>query len=116
AEALGEQTPKSGASGASAVPPDIAKIEPATPTAKGETKTTPSGVKYETLTEGAGPEAKPGQTVRVHYTGTLENGTVFDTSRTGDKPFFFVLGRKPFDVIVGWEEGVAGMKVGERRK
>src|SRR4051794_23587956 len=57
AEALGEQTPKSGASGASAVPPDIAKIEPATPTAKGETKTTPSGVKYETLTEGAGPEA-----------------------------------------------------------
>jgi len=116
-EALGETVTqpavKSGAGTAPAA--EIADLKPATATAKGETKTTTSGVKYETLKEGTGPESKPGQAVEVHYTGTLENGKEFDSSRART-PFPFVLGRKPFAVIVGWEEGVTGMKVGEKRK
>jgi FKBP-type peptidyl-prolyl cis-trans isomerase len=118
AEALGEAVTrpvaKTGAS-ASTAKPEIADLKPATPTAKGETKTTASGVKYETLQEGTGAEAKPGQRVELHYTGTLENGTMFDSSRSRE-PFSFTVGKKPFEVIVGWEEGVVGMKVGERRK
>jgi FKBP-type peptidyl-prolyl cis-trans isomerase len=86
------------------------------PTAIGETKTTPSGVKYETLKAGDGPELKPGQTALFHYTGTLADGKVFDTSHQKDKdePRSFEIGADK--VIAGWEEGVPGMKVGERRK
>jgi FKBP-type peptidyl-prolyl cis-trans isomerase len=87
---------------------------PALPTAPGETKTTKSGVKYETLKPGDGPEAKLGQTATVHYTGTLEDGTKFDSSRDRGQPFSFEITRGP--VILGWVEGIAGMKVGERRK
>jgi FKBP-type peptidyl-prolyl cis-trans isomerase len=86
------------------------------PTASGETRTTPSGVKYETLKAGDGPEVKPGQSVMVHYTGTLEDGTVFDSSRTPDKDEPVTLELENGKVIAGWVEGVAGMKVGERRK
>jgi FKBP-type peptidyl-prolyl cis-trans isomerase FkpA len=112
AEAIGEQAPKSATSGASA---ETSKLEPAPATAKGETKTTKSGVKYETLSEGKGPEAKPGQEVHVDYTGTLTDGKEFDTSRKpGGKPFAFVLGAG--GAILGWQEGICGMKVGERRK
>jgi FKBP-type peptidyl-prolyl cis-trans isomerase len=85
------------------------------PTALGETKTTPSGVKYETLKPGDGPEAKPGQTATVHYTGTLTDGKVFDSSRTRDEPFSFALDDTG-GVITGWIEGIPGMRVGERRK
>jgi FKBP-type peptidyl-prolyl cis-trans isomerase len=84
------------------------------PTAIGETKTSVSGVKYETLKAGDGPEAKPGDTVSVHYTGTLENGTKFDSSRDRGQPIDFAIGKG--DVIAGWDEGIPGMKVGERRK
>jgi FKBP-type peptidyl-prolyl cis-trans isomerase FkpA len=85
------------------------------PTAIGETKTTPSGVKYETLKVGDGPELKPGQTVSVHYTGTLTDGKVFDTSHQDkDEPRSFEISDGV--VIAGWVEGVPGMKVGERRK
>jgi FKBP-type peptidyl-prolyl cis-trans isomerase len=86
------------------------------PTAIGETKTTPSGVTYETLKEGDGPEVKPGQSVTVHYTGTLTDGKVFDTSHKPDKdePAAFEIGTGK--VIPGWDEAVPGMKVGERRK
>jgi FKBP-type peptidyl-prolyl cis-trans isomerase FkpA len=85
------------------------------PTAIGETKTTPSGVTYETLKEGDGPELKPGQSVSVHYTGKLTDGKVFDsTHQDKDEPRTFEIG--PDKVIAGWEEGVPGMKVGERRK
>jgi protein-disulfide isomerase len=63
---------------------------------------------------GTGPAAKPGDTVRVHYTGTLTDGKEFDSSRTRNVPFEFTLGRG--SVIRGWEEGIVGMKVGGKRK
>jgi len=87
---------------------------PATPTIKGQTKTTPNGVKYETLQEGAGPEAKPGQSVRVHYVGKLENGDVFDTTRSAGSPRLLTIGDK--DQIKVWAEALPGMRVGEIRK
>jgi FKBP-type peptidyl-prolyl cis-trans isomerase len=64
---------------------------------------------------GTGAEAKAGDTVTVHYTGMLTNGTVFDASRNrGDQGFTFALGAG--QVIKGWDQGVAGMKVGGKRK
>jgi FKBP-type peptidyl-prolyl cis-trans isomerase FkpA len=85
------------------------------PTALGETGSTPSGVKYETLKPGNGPELKPGQSATVHYTGTLTDGKVFDTSHQDkEEPRTFVIAKD--QVIAGWVEGVPGMKVGERRK
>lgn len=76
--------------------------------------TLPDGLKYEVLREGNGPVAKAGQTVAVHYTGWLTNGTKFDSSVDRGQPFDFTLGQG--QVIKGWDEGVAGMKVGEKRK
>jgi FKBP-type peptidyl-prolyl cis-trans isomerase FkpA len=76
--------------------------------------TTPSGLIYEELTVGAGAEAASGQRVTVHYTGWLTNGTKFDSSKDRDDPFEFHLGQG--QVIKGWDEGVAGMKVGGKRK
>jgi FKBP-type peptidyl-prolyl cis-trans isomerase len=75
---------------------------------------TPSGLQYEEVSEGAGNEAKAGQKVSVHYTGTLTDGKKFDSSRDRGKPFQFTLGVG--QVIKGWDEGVAGMKVGGQRK
>ena len=79
-----------------------------------KTITTPSGLKYSIVTEGQGETPKPGQTVKVHYVGTLEDGTKFDSSRDRGQPFKFKLGVG--EVIKGWDEGVATMKVGEVRK
>jgi len=76
--------------------------------------TTKSGLKYEDLKEGTGAEAKKGDTVEVHYTGTLTNGKKFDSSLDRNEPFSFKLGAGM--VIKGWDEGVAGMKVGGKRK
>lgn len=78
------------------------------------TVTTDSGLKYVQLKEGTGATPKPGQTVSVHYTGTLEDGTKFDSSRDRGKPFSFKLGAG--QVIKGWDEGISNMKVGERRQ
>jgi FKBP-type peptidyl-prolyl cis-trans isomerase FkpA len=75
---------------------------------------TASGLQYQVLKEGSGAEAKPGKTVSVHYTGWLTDGTKFDSSVDRNQPFAFGLGRGM--VIRGWDEGVAGMKVGEKRK
>lgn len=82
-----------------------------------ETKTLPSGLKYQEEQVGTGPEATAGQSVQVHYTGWLDQGgakgTKFDSSRDRGQPFSFRLGGG--QVIKGWDEGVAGMKVGGKR-
>ena len=79
--------------------------------------TTPSGLQYEDNPAGTGAEAKAGQDVSVHYTGWLYNdgvqGAKFDSSRDRNAPFGFSLGAGM--VIKGWDEGVAGMKIGGKR-
>jgi FKBP-type peptidyl-prolyl cis-trans isomerase len=112
AEAQGEMLAPSLASTSSEI--KASSYTPAPPTAKGQTKTTPNGVKYETLQEGTGPEAKPGQSVRVHYVGKLDNGDVFDTTRSGGAPRLLTIGDK--DQIKLWAEAFPGMRVGEIRK
>jgi FKBP-type peptidyl-prolyl cis-trans isomerase len=71
-------------------------------------------LKYEDLKEGSGDEAKKGDVVEVHYTGWLTNGKKFDSSHDRGQPFSFKLAGG--QVIKGWDEGVAGMKVGGKRK
>ncbi len=66
------------------------------------------------LRAGTGAEAKVGKRVSVHYTGTLEDGKKFDSSRDRGQPFSFNLGRR--EVIPGWDKGLVGMKVGGHRK
>jgi peptidylprolyl isomerase len=82
--------------------------------AKGEYTTTASGLKYRDLTVGSGATPQKGQTVSVHYTGTLTNGKKFDSSRDRGQPFEFRIGVG--QVIKGWDEGVGTMKVGGRRE
>ena len=78
--------------------------------------TTATGLRYTDVVIGDGPMPKPGQTVRVHYTGTLMNGTKFDSSfdHPDKQPIEFPLGAHA--VIEGWDEGIATMKVGGKRK
>ena len=75
---------------------------------------TESGLRYEVLKEGTGAVVQPGQTALVHYTGWLPDGTQFDTSRDRGEPLAFPVGAGR--VIRGWDEGVAGMAIGEQRK
>jgi FKBP-type peptidyl-prolyl cis-trans isomerase FkpA len=102
-----------------ASPPGSTQSEPAA--AQGSTPDDSPGttkevteLKIEDLKVGDGAEAKTGDTVSVHYTGWLTDGTKFDSSRDSGTPFQFTLGQGR--VIRGWDEGVAGMKVGGRRK
>lgn len=71
-------------------------------------------LQIEDIKEGTGAEAKAGQSVTVHYVGTLTNGNKFDSSRDRDQGFTFRLGAG--QVIQGWDQGVAGMKIGGVRK
>ena len=86
----------------------------ATPMTEENVVTTDSGLKYIDIVEGTGATPQKGQTVSVHYTGTLENGTKFDSSRDRGQPFQFPLGAGR--VIKGWDEGIASMKIGGQRK
>jgi FKBP-type peptidyl-prolyl cis-trans isomerase len=95
--------------------PSVGRCAEQAKTPKQEEKviTTESGLKYVDIKVGNGAEAVKGKTAVVHYTGWLENGTKFDSS-VGKAPFTFPLGGG--QVIKGWDEGVAGMKVGGKRK
>ena len=96
-------------------PPAAAADKPADKPAVaevGKTVTTPSGLKITMVAEAKNPGALAGDIVWVHYTGKLADGTQFDSS-VGQKPFKFTLGAG--QVIKGWDEGVVGMKVGEKR-
>jgi FKBP-type peptidyl-prolyl cis-trans isomerase len=97
-----------------------AKKAPAKAAAGGPTKVTgeptktPTGLEYWDIVVGTGPEAHSGQHVKVQYTGWLTSGKKFDSSVGTGRPFEFKIGAG--DVIKGWDEGVAGMKVGGKRQ
>jgi hypothetical protein len=80
----------------------------------GSPTTTPTGLQYWDVVVGTGAPAVPGKGVKVHYSGYLTNGQKFDSSRDRNQPFVFQLGAG--QVIRGWDEGVAGMKVGGQRQ
>jgi|ERR1051326_886243 FKBP-type peptidyl-prolyl cis-trans isomerase len=88
---------------------------PAGPTkVSGAPVITSSGLQYWDIKKGAGPTAVKGKTVKVHYTGWLTDGKEFDSSLDAGEPIEFVLGEGK--VIKGWDEGLAGMKVGGKRQ
>ena len=102
---------------ASTPPPQVPASTPpplAEPTKVGEPAKQPSGLVYETLKEGTGPKAKFGDTATVHCTACVEGGKPFFTTRHANHPVTFKLGDSRR--IQGWNEGIAGMLVGERRK
>lgn len=94
--------------------PDSGAQNPAVADPNFETITTDSGLQYQELAVGSGPAAKAGDIVAVHYTGWLTDGTKFDSSLDRGAPFEFTLGQGR--VIKGWDEGVAGMQPGGKRK
>ena len=97
-----------------AVPIESAAFAPALGVNLAASTKTASGLYYRDLAVGDGPEIRAGQRVSVHYRGTLPDGTQFDANQPGATPFTFRLGAG--DVIAGWDEGVAGMRVGGRRQ
>jgi peptidylprolyl isomerase len=94
--------------------PTIDDSENSSENSEANVTTTDSGLQYVDLVEGTGATPRSGQTVQVHYTGTLEDGTQFDSSRDSGRPFSFRLGAG--QVIRGWDEGIATMRVGGRRQ
>ncbi len=90
------------------------RSQPMTASPSGTASSSVTGLEVTDLSVGTGAEAKGGEQVTVQYTGTLENGTKFDSSYDHGQPFTFTLGAG--QVIKGWDLGVAGMKVGGKRK
>ncbi len=98
-------------------PTKTVEYTPATPTAKNETKTTKSGIKYETLADGSGPELKPGQSAQFLYVAKLENGKVIDDrTRKANRPEIIQVLPDTGPGLKAWQEALPGMKVGETRK
>ncbi len=93
---------------------DLVSEEKETTSTEATRVTTDSGLQYEDIVVGTGAMPQTGQKVTVHYTGTLEDGTKFDSSRDRNRPFTFTIGVG--QVIKGWDEGVATMRVGGQRK
>ena len=109
-------TPITSAAASAPTEPPAAAAAPTVPTpaAQGNAMTTPSGLQYIELAAGSGPAPQPGDIVSVHYTGTLTDGTVFDSSYKRGEPIKFPLGRGR--VIPGWDEGIALMKKGGKAR
>jgi FKBP-type peptidyl-prolyl cis-trans isomerase len=103
---------RSSAGGQVAGRPEALKYAPALGVDLATMSKQPSGLYLRNTAEGTGPEATTGSSVQVHYTGWLADGRKFDSSR-GQAPFSFTIGREM--VITGWDEGIAGMKVGGKR-
>ena len=98
-------------------PPEAVEIPEAKSADEPEEKAPPREVKTlesEDLKKGSGKLAETGDTVKVHYTGKLLDGTKFDSSLDRDQPFEFTLGKS--EVIKGWDDGVVGMKEGGKRR
>lgn len=96
------------------VPPPATPMEQKSQDQRGESEERFIDMKADILRPGSGEGAKAGNTVTVHYTGTLENGQKFDSSLDRGEPFSFKLGAGT--VIRGWDAGLVGMKVGEKRR
>ena len=113
AEAQGEM-PAPSLEAAKATPTKVVEYVPAAPTAKGETKTTPGGIKYETITPGTGAELKAGQTGKFIYVGKVaDGGKIFDDrSKRLNRPELLSLSES----TNGWRGALPGMRVGEVRK
>ena len=123
--ACANQTPDNTAAPATATeaPPAAVSAPPAETTGGAATmdtfamptnlQTTASGLQYTVDQPGTGAQPQPGQTVSVHYTGWLTDGTKFDSSRDRGQPIEFPIGQGR--VIQGWDEGVGAMKIGEKR-
>jgi peptidylprolyl isomerase len=112
--AIAAEMPKTEAAPVVQVAQSAEDLKPmTTPNSAESAVTTDSGLKYTEITEGTGATPEPGQLVTVHYTGTLKDGTKFDSSRDRGQPFKFKIGVG--QVIKGWDEGVGSMKVGGRR-
>lgn len=107
--------PTSAATAASIAPTNATSIAPtASANNQENVVTTASGLKYIEITPGTGSAPKVGDMVSVHYRGTLENGTVFDSSYERNQPIQFALGQRM--VIPGWDEGIALMRKGGKAK
>ena len=106
--------PRTPPSASAVPPPGVRPQAPAPAPAAGSAPAGEATLQKIDLAPGAGAPAKTGDVVSVHYTGTLKDGSKFDSSRDRNAPFDFKLGAG--SVIVGWDQGVVGMKVGGKRK
>ncbi|HEY4440462.1 MAG TPA: FKBP-type peptidyl-prolyl cis-trans isomerase [Candidatus Elarobacter sp.] len=114
AVALAAAVPAVAATTSASHPAAHSAAKGAKPKAAAKPVTLPDGLQYTDLKVGTGAQPKPGQTAVVHYVGTFPDGKKFDSSRDRGTPFEFAVGQH--QVISCWDEGVASMKVGGRRK